>query len=191
MVKHLPHISIEKYAAYLDGNLPDEEMEQMDAFIENDMDMQAFLEADESIVAVPEMDLYDNEPVPYEKDLPSIKLPSLDERLPFEPNTIVDDFFPIDGDRFGEETGSIMNDGVNHHEFLDEASHMNGNFEIEDNPIGLTASEHEGGLAHDTPYDWGIHDGDYGFLELGLPPIITQDDLTNNELTTPSFDDGL
>ena len=29
MVKHLPHISIEKYAAYLDGNLPDEEMKQI------------------------------------------------------------------------------------------------------------------------------------------------------------------
>lgn len=26
-------------------------------------------------------------------------------------------------------------------------------------------------------YDWGIHDGDYGFWELGLPPIVTTESL--------------
>ena len=181
MTKRLPNISIERYAAYLDGNLPDEEMQQMDAFIENDTDMQAILEADDSIEAVPDMDLSGNEPVPYGIELSSIELPSLDFGSPFESDSFVDDFFPMDGDRFGEETGSIMNDVVNHHEFMDETDYIDDNLEIEDSSLGLAGSEDESGLAHDTPYDWGIHDGDYGFLELGLPPIINGNDLIGTE----------
>ncbi len=191
MVKHLPHISIEKYAAYLDGNLPDEEMQQMKAFIDTDADMQAVLEADSSIGADLDLDLLENEPVSFEMDLPSIELPSLDAASPFEDNSIIEDFFSLDSDRSWEEMSSLMNDGTNHHGFLDETDDMNSNLGIEDDPLNLTASENEDGAIHDTPYDWGIHDGDYGFLEMGLPPITTQDDLTNNELTTPSFDDGL
>lgn len=191
MVKHLPHISIEKYAAYLDGNLPDEEMQQMKAFIDNDADMQAVLEADNNIGADLDLDLSENEPISLGMDLPSIELPSLDAASPFEDNSIIEDFFSLDGDRSWEEMSSIMNDGANHHGILDENGDMNGNLDIEDIPLNLTASENEDGAIHDTPYDWGIHNGDYGFLEMGLPPIITQDDLTNNELTTPSFDDGI
>lgn len=191
MVKHLPHISIEKYAAYLDDNLPDEEMQQMKAFIDTDADMQAVLEADSSIGADLDLDLLENEPVSFEMDLPSIELPSLDAASPFEDNSIIEDFFSLDSDRSWEEMSSLMNDGTNHHGFLDETDDMNSSLGIEDDPLNLTASENEDGAIHDTPYDWGIHEGDYGFLEMGLPPITTQDDLTNNELTTPSFDDGL
>lgn len=188
MPKHLPHISIEKYAAYLDGNLPDEEMQQMDAFIQNDPEMQAFVEAGNYIDAISETALLEDEPVPFEIELPTIELPSIDTELPFEPNSYIDDFFPIDSGRFEEEMGSIMDDDVSHHEFLDETSHMNGNFGIEDNPIGLAASEDEGEVMPDATYDWGIHDGDYGYLELGLPPIITQDDI-NNDIPTPFTED--
>ena len=191
MVKHLPHISIEKYAAYLDDNLPDEEMKQMKAFIDNDADMQAVLEADSNIGADLDLDLLENEPISFGMDLPSIELPSLDAASPFEDNSIIEDFFSLDSDRSWEEMSSILNDGANHHGFLDETDDMNSNFGTEDDSLNLTASENEDGAIHDTPYDWGIHDGDYGFLEMGLPPITTQDDLTNNELTTPSFDDGL
>ena len=191
MVKHLPHISIEKYAAYLDGNLPEEEMQQMKDFIDNDADMQAVLEADSNIGDDFDLDLLENEPVSFEMDLPSIELPSLDAASPFEDNSIIEDFFSLDSDRYWEEMSSILNDDASRHGFFDEADDMNGTLGIEDNPFNLAANENEDGVIHDTPYDWSIHDGDYGFLEMGLPPIITQDDLTNNELTTPSFDDGL
>ena len=191
MVKHLPHISIEKYAAYLDGNLPDEEMQQMKAFIDTDADMQAVLEADSSIGADVDLDLLENEPVSFEMDLPSIELPSLDTASPFEDNSIIEDFFSLDSDRSWEEMSSIMNDGANHHGFLDETGDMNGNLDIEDNPLHLAASENEDGVIHDTPYDWSIHDGDYGFWEMGLPPIVTPEDLIDNETTTPSVDDGI
>jgi hypothetical protein len=198
MVKHLPHISIEKYAAYLDGNLPDEEMQQMKAFIDTDADMQAVLEADSNIGDDLDLDLLENEPIPCEMDLQSLDLPSLDSGLPFEENSVIEDFFLFDGDRSWEETESILYDGFNHQEYLDEIENMNDNMEIEDNPIGLVANEDVCSLTPDTPYNWGIHDGDYGYLELGLPPIITQDDLINNndlinndDLSIPSLDDNL
>lgn len=189
MVKHLLHISIEKYAAYLDGNLPDEEMQQMKAFIDNDADMQAVLETDSNIGGDLDLDLLENEPVSFVMDLPPIELPSLEATSPFEDNSIIEDFFSFDGDRSWEEMSSIMNDGANHHGFLDETDDMNSNLSMEDGSLNLASSDNEDDVIHDTPYDWGIHDGDYGFLEMGLPPIITYDELTNNELTTPSVDD--
>lgn len=190
MPKHLPHISIEKYAAYLDGNLPDEEMQQMDAFIQNDPEMQAFVEAGNYIDAISETALLEDEPVPFDIELPSIELPSIDTELPFEPNSYIDDFFPIDSGRFGGEFGALMNDGESHHELLDETDCMNSILD-EDGSIRLAASEDEGELTPDAPYDWSIHDGDYGFWEMGLPPIVTPEDLIDNVTTTPSVDDGI
>jgi len=192
MVKHLPHISIEKYAAYLDGNLPDEEMKQMKAFIDNDADMQAVLEADGNIGGDLDLNLLESNPVSFEMDLPSIELPSLDAASPFEDNSIIEDFFSLDGDRSWEEMESILYDGLNHQEYMDEIENMDDNMEIEDNPIGLVANEEACSLTPDTPYDWGIHDGDYGYLELGLPPFNTQDDLINNDdLSIQTFDDNI
>lgn len=189
MVKHLPHISIEKYAAYLDGNLPDEEMQQMKAFIDNDSEMQAVLEADGNIGDDFDLDLIDNEPVPFDMELPSIELPTLDLYSPIEQSGFIDEIFSPAGDRFGDEMGSILDDGANHHGFLDETDDMNSNFGIEDDPLDLAASEDLIGLAPDTPYDWTIHDGDYGFLELGLPPIINESDLIDaGGMTTNSFE---
>lgn len=118
MIKHLPHISIEKYAAYLDGNLPEEEMLQMKAFIDTDADMQAVLEADSNIWGDLDLGLLENESVSFEMDLPSIELPSLDAASPFEENSLADDYFSLDGDRFWEDMSSILNDGANHHVFF-------------------------------------------------------------------------
>lgn len=190
MVEHLPHISIEKYAAYLDSNLPDEEMQQMKAFIDGDSDMQAVLEADSNIGADLDLDLPENDPAPFEMVLPSVELPSIDAVSPFEDNSIIEDFFSLDGDRSWEELGSIMIDEINHHELMDETGDMNSNLDIENDSFDLATSEKVSELTPDAPYDWGIHDGDYGYLEMGLPPVITQDSLTNNELMTPSIDDG-
>lgn len=115
MAKHLPHISIEKYAAYLDGNLPDEEMQQMKAFIDGDSDMQAVLEADSNIGA--DLDLYlpENEPVPFDFELASIKLPTLDTGVALEQDVFFDELFSFDSDRSLEEMDS--NSSVNKNEF--------------------------------------------------------------------------
>ncbi len=188
MVQYLSHISIEKYSAYLDGNLTNEEMQQIDVFVHNESEMQAVVASGNYFDIISNTVLYDNVPVPFEIELPTIELSTFDAGLPFEPNNFIDDFLPIDSGGFGEEFESLMNDGESHHGLLDEITRMNSLLE-EDNPIRLAASEDEGGLNPDAPYDWSIHDGDYGFLEMGLPPIITQDDLTNNELTTSSVDD--
>lgn len=183
MVKHLPHISIEKYAAYLDGNLPDEEMKQMKAFIDTDADMQAVLEADSNIGADLDLDLLEDEPIPHETELPSFELPMIEENLPFEENSFINEIFSPTDDSFLDENGSFIDDEVNL-EVMDETEDMNCNWNIEDNPINIAVSEEIEGLSPDAPYDWRIHDGDYGFLELGLTPIINGNDLVDAEEET-------
>lgn len=108
MNKRLPHISIEKYAAYLDGNLPEEEMQQMERFIENDEDMQAFLEADEIVDS--NCDLPEQDPIPFDIELVPIDIPSIDMDLTLEHNSFLDNIFPYEGDSYGEEVGSIIDE---------------------------------------------------------------------------------
>lgn len=64
----------------------------------------------------------------------------------------------IDGNATAEEVAFIQRN-MGHDELLAEA------IDVVQDTVSL------GG------YDWSIHDGDYGFLELGLPPIITEDSL--------------
>lgn len=108
MVKQLPHISIEKYAAFLDGNLPDEEMKQIKAFIDTDTDMQAFLEADRIITNGSNWDVPGNEPIPLDLELTTIQLPTLDSGLVFEENSYIDELFSFDNDRFDGEIDSLI-----------------------------------------------------------------------------------
>lgn len=105
MNKHLPNISIEKYAAYLDGNLSDEEMQQIDTYIENDSEMQEFMARDEITNAISDLDLFDKECTSCESDLSSIELPSLDTELTSEQKRFVDKIFSLESDRIEEETG--------------------------------------------------------------------------------------
>jgi len=161
MDKQLPHISIEKYAAYLDGNLPDEEMQQMKAFINNDSEMQAVLEEDSSIGADFDLDMLDNEPIPFDLELPSIELPTLDLYSPIEQHGFIDEIFSPFSDRFGEEMGSIM-DEIDQDVFSTGNDFMESSFEIEDPTENTEISEQ-------IPFDF-----ETDFIE--LPPF--EDDLT-------------
>lgn len=138
MVKHLPHISIEKYAAYLDGNLPEEEMQQMKAFIDTDADMQAVLEVDNSINSLFEpLSLDENlldELIEHSFVLPDIGSGTYDEK-----DQSFVDFFHDAVDRFIDRFPSMSLDNTNiHNEQILEA--MNEVFEApgihgEMNPI--------------------------------------------------------
>ncbi|WP_458459819.1 hypothetical protein [Pseudobutyrivibrio sp.] len=35
-----------------------------------------------------------------------------------------------------------------------------------------------GGVSFESNFDWDLHKGDFGFWELGLPPVVTEADLT-------------
>lgn len=109
MVKHLPNISIEKYAAYLDGNLPDDEMHQIDAFIENDSDMKAFVEADSKIEENNDMDWIDDDLQPFDM-LSAIELPNIDSDLGIEHNINTNNFLLDVSDRIEDEIESITNE---------------------------------------------------------------------------------
>lgn len=110
MHKRLPNISIEKYAAYLDGNLTDEEMQQIESFIEKDSNMQAFLAAEGVVNSDFDLDSLDNELVPLDLELASIELPSIDTGLIIEQSSFIDNFFSSEGDSFLEDTRSIISE---------------------------------------------------------------------------------
>lgn len=159
MVKHLPHISIEKYAAYLDGNLPDEEMIQIEAFIEKDTDMQAFLKADDNIDSNFDLDLFDSDSISLDETLASLELPSLDT-VTFEQNGSIEDFFSSEGDRPFSKIESIfetMQDG-----FPVKSDYMDDNSEIE----GVTAGEE---ISEHIPFDLGIDPTELPSFEEGSP----------------------
>ena len=160
MPKHLPNISIEKYAAYLDGNLPDEEMRQIDAFIENDSDMKAFVEANKDIDAVSNIDLLGNESFDFELD--TIELPLVDND-----NFLNNEIVGGECDRLEDDLGHFINNTTINDDIMDDTK-----------------------LEQDTSYDCDIHNeyDDFGVVELSQ---ITIDEITNDELTTPSFDDDL
>ena len=85
-------------------------MQQMKVFIDNDADMQAVLEADGNIGDILDLDLLENEPIPFDCELASIKLPTLDAGMALEQNSFMDELFSSDGDRFGEEMVSLINE---------------------------------------------------------------------------------
>lgn len=40
-------------------------------------------------------------------------------------------------------------------------------------------------------FDWELHKGDYGFWELGIPPVITEGEITNDTLIKDAVEDNL
>ena len=143
MPKHLPNISVEKYAAYLDGNLPDEEMRQIDAFIENDSDMKAFVEADHIIDENNDMDWIDDHLQPFDM-LSAIELPNIDSDLAIENNNNLLDV----SDRIEDEIESITNDN-NRIDFPDGQYDMSDNLDNE----GMIETD---ALSNQNPYDFNM-----------------------------------
>ncbi len=69
-----------------------------------------------------------------------------------------------------EMLGAYIEGQLNESEKNDVESQIHQSAALND--LVLTSQESE------TPgYDWSIHDGDYGFWELGIPPVVTQDDI--------------
>lgn len=134
MSKKLPNVSIEKFAAYIDNNLPEYEMRQMDEFVNSEEDLQNIMSLNDAI---------DNYSLENSFDLPedlmanSYNIPSIGTELPDGMEQILNDFneiFHIEGDRFDETLGSIfgeqtLNDGI-----MNTNEAMNGYFG-EINPI--------------------------------------------------------
>lgn len=160
MHKRLPNISIEKYAAYLDGNLSDEEMQQIESFIEKDSDMQEFLATDGCIDADFDLDSLDDELIPLDIELASIELPSIDTRLTLEQNSFVDNFFSSESDRFSEETGSL--EETNRDGFPIGSENM---YDVI-NTGNMVASEE---ISEQVPFDYGMDSIELPSPEEDLP----------------------
>lgn len=91
MDKHFnPSISIEKFAAFLDGNLPQDEMQNISSTIENDEDLKAILDTSNMIDTTLENDVSDDVQIPDEIANQEFDLPNLTE------NTVDFDTFHID-----------------------------------------------------------------------------------------------
>lgn len=84
MDKHFnPSISIEKFAAFLDGNLPQDEMQNISSTIEHDEALKAILDTSNMIDTTLENDISDDVQIPdeianLEFDLPNLTDNSVD-----------------------------------------------------------------------------------------------------------------
>lgn len=78
MDKHFnPSISIEKFAAFLDGNLPQDEMQNISFTIEHDEDLKAILDTFNMIDTTLENDISDDVQIPDEIANLDFDLPNL------------------------------------------------------------------------------------------------------------------
>lgn len=78
MDKHFnPSISIEKFAAFLDGNLPQDEMQNISSTIEHDEDLKAILDTSYMIDTTLENDISDDVQIPDEIANLEFNLPNL------------------------------------------------------------------------------------------------------------------
>lgn len=120
MSKKLPNISIEKFAAYLDNNLPENEMAMLDNVINTDEAMSSIISLNNQI---------DNYSIENATELPteiltnSYEIPNIDS----ETNEAIidavnsfDNFFHNEGDSLNEDLGSLF-----HENNIDE--HLLGN----------------------------------------------------------------
>lgn len=91
MDKHFnPSISIEKFAAFLDGNLPQDEMQNISSTIEHDEALKAILDTSNMIDTTLENDISDDVQIPDEIANLEFDLPNLTE------NSVDFDMFHID-----------------------------------------------------------------------------------------------
>lgn len=91
MDKHFnPSISIEKFAAFLDGNLPQDEMQNIPSTIEHDEALKAILDTSDMIDTTLENDISDDVQIPDEIANLEFNLPNLTE------NSADFDMFHID-----------------------------------------------------------------------------------------------
>lgn len=91
MDKHFnPSISIEKFAAFLDGNLPQDEMQNISSTIEHDEALKAILDTSDMIDTTLENDISDDVQIPDEIANLEFDLPNLTE------NSVDFDMFHID-----------------------------------------------------------------------------------------------
>lgn len=80
----VPPVSVEKFAAYLDGNLPENEMQHISSIIENNDDMQQIMQINDSVDDTMEVNVFLNIDFSDESPLMDFDLPELN---------LVDDLF--------------------------------------------------------------------------------------------------
>lgn len=103
-------ISVEKFAAYLDGNLPDDEMSQIDGLISNTPELEELVAVSDSIDQdiheyLSDDFLYEADTAVFEED--SFEIPLIDTL-----DTVEQQDFPVIEDRYDEQVG--VPDGVHH-----------------------------------------------------------------------------
>lgn len=119
MDKHLPPISIEQFAAYLDGNLPEAEMQQISKLAAQDENLGRLLEASS---------LVDDTLLSYEKqglELPD-EIASMDFELPDINNL---DIFTLVDDSFSGNASHYLQEGINAEENFQQESETLNNSE--------------------------------------------------------------
>lgn len=119
MDKHLPPISIEQFAAYLDGNLPEAEMQQISKLAAHDENLGRLLEASS---------LVDDTLLSYEKQ--GLELPDEIASMEFElPDINNLDIFTLVDDSFSGNASPYLQEGMNADENYQQDSETLNNSE--------------------------------------------------------------
>lgn len=111
MTKRIPNLSVERFAAYLDNNLPIEEMAEIEHLVEADDNLQTLLDLND---AIDNNTLDNNFELPQEILDGSLVIPDVDAGIPDDFGLLFEefnDFFQTKGDRFSGNDALYGKDG--------------------------------------------------------------------------------
>ena len=160
----MPPVSIEKFAAYLDGNLSDDEMNRIDALVSTNPDMEELVTVSDEVDE--DIQVYMQDEFAYEADMTVLEdsdfdIPNLEADLTPHIGTDTPDYREvacaadaIDEINEIDETSQLNDDN----DEIDEDEFGNDEFMThQDNDSFSTISINDGGNAHE-PSDFPIED---------------------------------
>ena len=159
----MPPVSIEKFAAYLDGNLSEDEMNSIDALVSTNPDMEELVAVSDEVDE--DIQVYMQDEFAYEADMTALEdsdfdIPNLDADLPPYPGTDTPGYREVACVADAAE-GITDIDGTNQLNDDDEIGEDEfGNDELithqDDDSISIVG-ENNGGNAHE-PSDFALDD---------------------------------
>lgn len=159
----IPPVSIEKFAAYLDGNLSEDEMNHIDALVSTNPDMEELVAASDEVDK--DILVYMQDEFAYEADMTALEdsdfeILNLDADLPLHIGTNTPDYREVAcaADAANEITDIVETDKLNDYDKIGEDEFENDEFmsHQDDDSIG-TISENNRGNAHE-PSDFPLDD---------------------------------
>lgn len=171
-------VSIERFAAYLDGNLEPKEMRDVFLQIHEDADMQAILEQCTSV----DKDMYDN---PYMADMYDIQKDDIEIPHTGDAGTYADDsLFCHEGDMAEVSLGQLTADDIQQ-KYPDTCAIKSQQIILESNDVNVTEDE----LVSESIENGWFTPGEGGTSPADVGNLLENHGMTVNRFTNASIDD--